>query len=60
LFRNSVARPELLQEASRRNKIACLEALGKLVEDRVEQFERFVSLGAISPESCEADASAQL
>ena len=60
LFRSSVARPKLLQDVSRSNEVACLEALRKSVEDRIEKFERFVSLGSISPESCEADASTQL
>jgi uncharacterized lipoprotein YmbA len=60
LFRGSVARPKLLQEVSCRNEVACLEPLRKSVEDRVEKFERFVSLGSISPEFCEADANPQL
>jgi hypothetical protein len=60
LFGGSVARPKLLQEVSRCNEVAGLEALRKSVEDRVEKFERFVSLGSISPESCEADANPQL
>src|SRR5580704_195873 len=59
LFRGSVARPKLLQEVSRRNEVARLETLRKSVDDRVEKFERFVSLRSISPESCEADATTQ-
>ena len=56
----SVARPKLLQEDSRSNKVACLEAFGKSVEERLEKPERFASLGAIGPESCKADAGTQL
>ncbi len=56
---SSVARSKLLQEVSRRNEVARLETLRKSVEDRAEKFERFVSLGSISPESCEADAATQ-
>ncbi len=52
-FRGSVGRPKLLQEFSRRKKVACLEAFGKSAEDRIKKFERLVSLGPISPESCE-------
>jgi hypothetical protein len=48
-----------LQEVSRRNEVARLEALGKSVKDRVEKFERCVSLGSISPQSCEADGADQ-
>jgi hypothetical protein len=44
----SVARPKLLQEVSRRNEVACLEALRKSVEDRVEKFERVAMLGSAS------------
>ena len=58
--RDSVARPKLLQEVSGRNEVARLKALRKSVEDRVEKFERLVSLGSISPESCEANANTQL
>lgn len=57
---SSVARPKLLQEVSRHNEVACLEALGKSVEDRDEKFERFATLGSTSPESREADADTQL
>jgi hypothetical protein len=60
IIRRAVARPKLLQEVGRRNKVARLEALRKSVEDRVEKFERFVTLGSTRPESCEADANTQL
>jgi hypothetical protein len=52
--------PNLLQEASRRNEVACLKAFRKSAEDRVEQFKRFAALASTSPESCEADARTQL
>jgi hypothetical protein len=55
----SVARPKLLQESSRRNEVVCLESFRESVEERVEKFERFVSLGPISPEFREADANTQ-
>jgi hypothetical protein len=48
------------QKLSCCNEVARLEALGKSAEDWVEKFERFVSLGSISPESCEADANTEL
>ena len=56
----SVTRPKLLHEGSRRNQIPCLEALRESAEDRVEKFERSVSLSPISPQSCEAHAGTQL
>ena len=52
--------PKLLQEVIRRNEVACLEALRESLEDRIEKFERLVSLSSISPQSCEADANTQL
>ena len=55
-----MARAKLLQEVSRRDEVARMEALRISVEDRIEKFERFVSLSSINPESCEADASTQL
>ena len=55
-----VARSKLVQDLGCLDEVASLEAFGEAVEDRVEKFERFVSLGSISPESGEADASTQL
>jgi hypothetical protein len=60
LFCDSVTPLELLQEVCGRDKVACLEAFRKLVEDRFEKLERFVSLAAIRPDSCETYASTQL
>jgi hypothetical protein len=60
LFRDFVTLSKLLQEAGRGNEVACLKALRKSAEDRVEKFERFTALGPTGPESCKADANTQL
>ena len=48
------------QELSYRHKIEGLESFRRAGEDRLEKFERFVSLVSISPEPGEAGASTQL
>jgi hypothetical protein len=50
----------LLQKVICRNEVERLEAFRKSFEYRVEKLERFVWLGSVSPQSCEADANTQL